>query len=126
MDAMGFAFEHFDAVGRTRDRADGAPIDSVGQLPDGRVVASIQDLRALLVRDPDFVRSLTKHLLVYATGRAAGPHDEAAVDLMTASMGVAPTLHNMVVAVTESPAFLCKGAARPVPPGTPEPVGGGE
>ncbi len=123
MDAMGFAFEHYDAVGRKRDRADGAEIDSVGELPDGRVVASIQDLRALLVRDPDFVRSLTKHLLVYATGRAAGPPDQAAVDLIVRSLGPTPTLRNVVVAVTESPAFLCKGATPTMPPSAPEPVG---
>lgn len=110
MDALGFAFEHYDAVGRKRDRADGAIIDSVGELPDGRRVASVDDVRALLVKDPDYIRSLAKHLLVYATGRAAGPHDEAAVDLIVASAGNAPTLRELVVAVTESPAFLKRGA----------------
>ena len=35
MDALGFGFENFDAVGRWRDRQGGRPIDSAGELPGG-------------------------------------------------------------------------------------------
>lgn len=122
MDALGFAFEHYDAVGRRRDRADGAPIDSRGTLPSGRDVSSLDDLRAVLLADPDFTRSLAKHLMVYATGRAASPADEAAVDNLVRSLGAAPTLRSMVVAVTESPSFLRRG----LPPTAPQAVGAPE
>lgn len=126
MDALGFAFEHYDAVGRRRERAEGAPVDARGELPDGRRVASLADLRAVIARDPAFVRSLTKHLLVYATGREASPADEAAVDAIVAALGPNPTLRGVVKAVTESPAFLRRGAPSPAaaPPATPPPVQG--
>jgi hypothetical protein len=133
MDALGFAFEHYDAVGRHRDRADGAPVDARGELPDGRTVASLAEVRAVVLADTAFVRSLAKHLLVYATGREAGPADEAAVDALVEMVGPHPTLREVVVAVTESPAFLKRGApppgassapARTLPPAAPPPVQG--
>lgn len=122
MDALGFAFEHYDAVGRHRDRADGAPVDSQGELPDGSRIASLGDVRAMLGRDPAFVRSLAKHLLVYATGRGPSPADEAAVDLLVDGLPPSPALQEVVVAVVESPAFLRRGA----PPAVPPPVGASE
>lgn len=122
MDALGFAFEHYDAVGRYRDRTEGAAVDSQGQLPDGRTVGSVEEVRALLLADPAYVRSLAKHLLIYATGRAPSPADEAAVDLLVQRVGPAPTLRALVAAVVESPAFLRRGA----PPAPAQPVGAGE
>ena len=38
MDPIGFALEHFDAVGRWRDEDAGMPIDSKSALADGRVI----------------------------------------------------------------------------------------
>ena len=35
MDALGFGFESFDAVGRFREKADGRPVDPSGELPTG-------------------------------------------------------------------------------------------
>ena len=37
MDPIGFALEHFDAVGRWRDEDAGAPIEAASELPDGSV-----------------------------------------------------------------------------------------
>jgi len=76
----------------------------------------------MLGRDPAFVRSLAKHLLVYATGRGPSPADEAAVDLLVDGLPPSPALQEVVVAVVESPAFLRRGA----PPTAPPPVGASE
>jgi hypothetical protein len=72
IDPIGLALENFDTVGawRDTDRAAQAPIDATTRLPDGTAVSGVVDLRADLTRKPEqFVQSLTKKLLMYATGR---------------------------------------------------------
>ena len=70
MDAIGFAFEHFDAVGRWRETDAGLAIDSVSTLPDGTVVDGVEGVKRLLLKDPErFVSAVTEKLLMYAVGR---------------------------------------------------------
>ncbi|MCP4512105.1 MAG: DUF1588 domain-containing protein [Fuerstiella sp.] len=84
IDAIGFALENFDAVGRWRDhypvwskdskgrpvsRA-GATIDSSGRLPDGTSIANIVDLKRWVTNNVDqFSQCLAEKLITYATGR---------------------------------------------------------
>ena len=78
MDPLGFALENFDAVGkwREKDRLAGATIDSSGTLPDGTKVAGPDDLRKVLLANPDqFVQTLTEKLMTYALGRVVEYHD---------------------------------------------------
>ena len=80
MDPVGFAFEHYDAVGRWRDDDAGAPIDASGTLFDGSLfdgVASLEE--ALLARPELFVTTLTEKLLTFATGRGMTWDDAPAV-----------------------------------------------
>src|SRR5690606_10990257 len=70
MDPIGFAFEHFDAVGRWRDAEGGLPIESASLLPDGTEIDGIEGVRRLLLRDPErFGGAVTEKLLMYAPGR---------------------------------------------------------
>ena len=72
MDPLGFALEHFNAVGqyRTIDPDTRTPIDASGTLPDGTPVAGAADLRRALAKHPDkFVLALTENLFTYALGR---------------------------------------------------------
>ena len=70
MDPVGFAFEHYDAVGRWRDADAGAPIDASGTLFDGSRFDGVAELEeALLARPELFVTTLTEKLLTFATGR---------------------------------------------------------
>ena len=110
MDALGFALEQWDAVGRHRASASASPIDDRGDLPDGRTVVGIAGLRETLRRDPAFLRSLVKHLLIYATGREQGERDEAIIDALIENLGTAPTLRQVVTAVAESPSMRMRGA----------------
>jgi hypothetical protein len=82
MDPLGFALEHFDAVGeaRSRDRYAGTPIDASGRLVDGTPVGGAPDLRrALLERPEQFVQTMTEKLLTFALGRRVEYSDMPAV-----------------------------------------------
>ena len=80
MDPVGFAFEHYDAVGRWRDADGGAPIDASGTLFDGSHFDGVAELEdALLARPELFVTTLTEKLLTFATGRGVTYDDAPAV-----------------------------------------------
>ena len=93
IDPPGFALEAFDVLGgwRTRYRSIGAgdpaprgpidpfigisfklgpPVDSSGELPDGRKFSGIAEFQSLLAADPELLlRNLAEQFAVYATGR---------------------------------------------------------
>ena len=78
MDPLGFALENFDAVGlwREKDRMAESVIDSAGELPDGTKISGPDDLRNVLLANPDqFVQTLTEKLMTYALGRVVEYHD---------------------------------------------------
>lgn len=83
MDPLGFALEHFDAIGRWRETDGGADIDSTIEFNE-RVVASPRDLReALLDSGDEFVHTVAEKLMIYALGRGVSYYD-------------APTLRQLV------------------------------
>lgn len=81
IDPPGFALENFDPIGawRTsygRGRATSLPVDSTGQLPDGRAFTDIVGLKKiLLTRCDQFARCLTEKMLAYSIGRTLEPSD---------------------------------------------------
>ena len=99
MDPPGFALESFDVIGGWREfyrtSGNGKPVtlngrkmpylhgprvDPSDKLPDGRAFRDIDDLKQLLLADPDqFVRALTTKLLTYATGHPLEPADHPAI-----------------------------------------------
>ncbi len=80
MDPVGFAMEHYDAVGRWRDFDQGNPIDSTGRMPDGQILSGLADLEASLVARPDlFAVTMTEKLLTFALGRGVDPADGPAI-----------------------------------------------
>jgi hypothetical protein len=113
MDALGFAFENFDAVGGWRVKDGAFPIDPSGTLPDGRSFADPAGLRALLRAEPDkFRRCLAEKLLTYALGRGVDSSDRCAVDQIvktTAEQG--DKFAEMVLAVVKSDPFRMRSPA---------------
>jgi mono/diheme cytochrome c family protein len=76
MDPIGFSLDEFDAIGRTRTTDGGVPVDATGALPDGRTIAGVNGLRALIVGEREqFVRTVTEKLLTYAVGRGVEYYD---------------------------------------------------
>lgn len=82
IDPLGFALESYDPVGQWRDEYErGVPVDTAGELPGGQPFDDVAGLKKLLVvRKPQFVRSLTRHLLSYACGRRMEPLDRSEID----------------------------------------------
>jgi hypothetical protein len=80
IDPVGFALENFDSVGQWRETASGAPVDSLGGLPDGSVADGPVELREAILSRPDaFSAILTERLMTYALGRGLEPPDMAVV-----------------------------------------------
>jgi hypothetical protein len=82
MDALGFGFENFDAVGAWRDADGRFPIDPSGTLPGSQSFQGPAELRKILKdqRREQFVRCLTEKMLTYALGRELQPFDRCATD----------------------------------------------
>ncbi len=85
MDPLGFALEHFDAIGRWRAvDEERTPIDASGVLPDGSPFEALSGLQAVLMeRRQDFARTLTGKLLSYAIGRGLEHYDQPAIRRVT-------------------------------------------
>jgi hypothetical protein len=87
MDALGFAFESFDAIGAFRTRDGDFPIDPSGVLPGGRSFRGPEDLKGILKEKKDlFSRCLTEKLLTYALGRGLEYYDRPAVDRIVSAL----------------------------------------
>jgi len=88
MDAIGFAFENFDAIGAYRAKDGDFAIDPSGTLPDGSTFQSPADLRSILKngRKDMFARCLTKKMLTYALGRGVEYYDTPTVDKIVSAM----------------------------------------
>jgi mono/diheme cytochrome c family protein len=81
MDALGFGFENFDAVGIWRDKDGKHDIDSSGDLPAGGKFAGPTELIQILKnRKKQFSRCLSEKMLTYALGRGLEYYDRCAID----------------------------------------------
>ena len=80
MDPLGFALEHFDAIGSWREKDGKFPIETAGTLPDGRSFKGHEELRALLKADANaFTEGLAEKMLIYALGRGLEHSDKKSV-----------------------------------------------
>lgn len=80
MDPLGFALEHFDAVGAFRTHDAGRPVDAAAQMPDGTQFSGLPGVQEVLLENKDeFVRAFTERLLTYALGRGLEAHDQPTV-----------------------------------------------
>jgi hypothetical protein len=125
MDPPGFALENFDVMGGWRDRYRGVdetktpvpgrgkngqpfafyfglPVDSTGQLPDGRPFHDIRDFKQLLHNeDAVLARNLVQQLVVYATGAPVRFSDRPQIERILQNVkahdyGVRSIIHEIV------------------------------
>jgi mono/diheme cytochrome c family protein len=80
MDPIGFALENYDATGAWRDQDQGKPIDTAAEMPDGRKVNGVLELKKMLwEKKNEFVEGFTEKMLTFALGRGVEYYDGAVV-----------------------------------------------
>lgn len=111
MDDLGFALEHYDAVGRWRDLDDGLAIDASGKLPDGREFDGALALADAIATDDTFTRCVAQNLLGYGLGRLPTADDSCTLDevIANASEGEG-SLADVIAELVTSDAFRWEGA----------------
>ena len=86
MDQLGFAMEHFDAIGQWRETDRGAAIDATIEWAD-RTIDSPRAFRETLAgKGQEFVRTVAEKLLTYALGRGLTHHDAPTVRQLVRAM----------------------------------------
>jgi hypothetical protein len=87
MDAIGFGFENYDAIGRFRTSDDGAKLDTAGDLPGTGKFNNAMELKALFMGRKDaFARCFTEKMLIFALGRGLSDYDTQVVDEIAAAV----------------------------------------
>ena len=112
MDPIGFAMEHFDAVGQWRDTDAGRPIDTSGVFPDGTTFDGVGGLKKVLLRQSDqFVDTVAERLLMYAIGRNLQYYDQPSVRAIVREASASHyTLPSLVMGVVKSRPFQMRVA----------------
>ncbi|KAF0174921.1 MAG: hypothetical protein FD161_3463 [Limisphaerales bacterium] len=107
MDALGFAFENFDAIGRFRSKTDEGPIDPSGTLPDGKSFQGPAELKAILKGKQELVvRNLAEQLLTYGIGRGLEFYDNRALNQICAQTAKADHKFSaLITAIVKSDPF---------------------
>ena len=134
-DPYGFALESFDVIGGYRERyrildpkkrgviprffshrpevkkfINGPPVETSGQLADGREFKDVRELKRLLLSDTDqIVRNLIGRLLIYSTGASLSYADRAVVeDILEKARAEGFGLRGILHEVAQSEAFRRK------------------
>ena len=115
MDALGFALENYDGIGRWRTTDGDLPIDPSGVLPNGVTLNGPVELRAVLKDDlSEFARSVTEKTLIYALGRGLERFDRITVSRILDRVGAAGNgFRDLVHEVIRSPAFQMRRGEAP-------------
>lgn len=123
MDAIGFALERFDGIGRARTEDEGKPIDPSGKLPDGRKFAGAAELKQILKADKErFVTNLSTKLLTYGLGRGVEYYDGPAIDRIAAeALKGEPRFSTLVLGVVLSDPFRLRRGTSQVENGSEKP-----
>ena len=112
MDALGFGFENFDAIGKWREKDGQFAIDPSGELPGEQRFRSPAQLREILrtARKDEFVRCLAEKVLTYAIGRELKSYDRCTVDQIVDAVAEHDYRFSaLVLAVAQSTPFRFRG-----------------
>jgi hypothetical protein len=81
MDAIGFGFENFDAIGKWRTKEGESKIDSTATLPDGKSFSGAKELKVILMGNKkEFAHNFAEKMMIYALGRGLTDVDRCALD----------------------------------------------
>jgi hypothetical protein len=105
MDAIGLAFERFDATGRMRAEADGHAIDDTTELPGGEELHGVAGVAGLVAQGQAFERSLARRLFIYALGRGTADADDPLISSLAARVATDRSFESLVMGIAMSDAF---------------------
>jgi hypothetical protein len=106
MDPIGFALEHYDAIGAWRATDGEYAIDARGTLPDGRSFNGAIELGRTLKEDPDLPACMVRQLFTYAVGRQPEAVDEQVLEGLEQSFkNRGYRMKELLVQVVLSPTF---------------------
>jgi hypothetical protein len=115
IDPLGFSLEHFDPIGRWRDRyRDKQPINSSGILSDGTKISGPNGLRRYLQKnEKQFRRTLCSKLLGYALGRAEIASDRPLIGTMMKDLDDDGRFSKLVIRIVTSRQFRHQRTGEP-------------
>lgn len=109
IDAIGLAFESYDAIGAFHLSDGGQRIDSSGALPSGVSFGDPVEMASAIAEDPSFVPCVVQQTLTYATGRALDADDRAEIDALASTLeSRGHGLRELFVLVATSEAFRAR------------------
>ncbi len=116
IDPIGLAFENFDVTGAWRARDNGSVVETEGELYDGTIVTSVEDLRGAIMSRPEvFYRIFTENMMAYALGRRVEYYDMPSVrEIVREASERDYRLSAFVLGVVNAPAFRTARAAQPM------------
>ena len=111
IDPLGFALEHFDAIGQWRETDGGAAINATIAW-EGQTIDSPRAFReALLGRGTTFVRTVTEKLLTYALGRGVDYRDAPTVRQLVRELAADDyRWSSLITGIVRSPPFQMRQA----------------
>jgi hypothetical protein len=133
MDPTGFALESFDVMGAFRERYRavsndvppvkgygmngqklefhwGLPVDSAGELPDGRPFKDVREIKKLLLTDNTVIaRNLVRQLSIFATGAPVRFSDRPEIEgVLTRTKSSDYSVRNLIEELVQSELFQAK------------------
>jgi hypothetical protein len=108
MDPIGFAFEHYDGIGKYRNVDNGGQVDSTGAIQlDGaeRKFADARELSAALAKSPEVARCFAMQWMRFAFQRPTIEEDRASLDAATTAFNKAGAITDLLVGVAGSRTF---------------------
>jgi hypothetical protein len=117
LDALGFGFEQFDAIGRFRSHEGANPVDASGVLAGSDVDGVFVGPAALaerLQRSAMVRRCLVQQLWQFALGREVAPADAPEIDYLTWRFAEAgQSIPKLMVALVARPSFILRRTGAP-------------
>jgi hypothetical protein len=115
IDPIGLGFESYDALGRFRTEENGKPIDASGELRatrdiDGAFQGALE-LAARLAGSAEVRSCVARQWFRYAFARADIAADACALEELAARLSAGASLRELLVTVTQLPAFYAAPAA---------------
>jgi mono/diheme cytochrome c family protein len=111
MDPLGFALEHYDAVGQWRDTDSGASINASITLHGAEIDSPKAFREALLTQTDEFPHTVAEKLLIYALGRGLDYYDGPTVRQLVREMRAGQyTWSSLVLGIVQSQPFTMRRA----------------